>query len=610
MKSKQADVRKLELLAPAKNAEIGIAAINHGADAVYIGGPAFGARSAAGNSLAELERLVRHAHLFHARVYIALNTLFEENELERAAALAHDFWNLGADALIVQDMGLLECDLPPIPLHASTQCDTRTPEKAAFLEAVGFRQIVLARELNLQQIGRIRAATTVPLEFFIHGALCVSYSGQCYISEVLQGRSANRGECAQFCRHRYTLRRENGEQLADGYLLSLQDLNLSGRLAALAGAGISSFKIEGRLKDENYVKNVTASYRRELDALLEQGGGSVASSGRCLFDFVPNLDKSFHRGGTDYYIETRRNCTAEIHTPKATGEALGVVAEVRGNAFRLENPVVLANGDGLCCFDRHGDLQGMRINRVDREWVSLKEQVKFTPGTEIFRNRDVQFNRELERSETPRTIGLSMSLRQNVDGLLLELVDEDGLRSESVLTMEFELAKQPGQGERSAKKQLARLGDSFFRLENLSVELEGNPFLPAALLNDLRRKAVAAHEELRREEHPREEAAVIRSGTPWLSPAVSVLDNIRNSRAVAFYRRHGAEVGGELDAKQVDGMPLMQTKYCVKYQLGLCPHEKGSGGIKDSRLILADQTGEKELEFDCQRCEMVLRQLR
>ena len=367
--------KSMELLAPAKNLVCGISAINHGADAVYIGGPQFGARAAAGNSLTDIEKLVAHAHLFRARVYVALNTIFDDRELELAVDLSHQMYGIGVDALIIQDVGLLEAELPPIPLHSSTQMNNRTVDKVQFLEKVGFQQVVLARELNLDQIKKIRAATTVPLEFFVHGALCVSYSGQCYISEVMAGRSANRGECAQFCRHKYTLKDGQGTILEkDRYLLSLKDLNLSTHLSALINAGISSFKIEGRLKDENYVKNVTAYYRQALDKIIDADGGPAgsgngrlqrSSSGSCNFSFTPDPAKSFNRGMTDCFLTKRRNTPGAIDSPKSAGKRLGQVVRSEKHYFVVDTEDVVNNGDGLCFFDSKRRLVGIKVNRVE-----------------------------------------------------------------------------------------------------------------------------------------------------------------------------------------------------------------------------------------------------
>ena len=380
-----------ELLAPAKNILCGIAAINHGADAVYIGGPLFGARAAASNSLADIEKLVSYAHLFRAKVYVALNTLLTDSELDLAVEFCHQVYELGADALIIQDVGLLESDLPPIPLHSSTQMNNRTVEKVQFLEKVGFTQVVLARELSLAQIKKIRAATSVSLEFFVHGALCVSYSGQCYISEVISGRSANRGQCAQFCRHAFNLQDKNGVVLEkDRFLLSLKDLDLSNHLHALIDAGIRSFKIEGRLKDENYVKNVTATYRVALDKILDSRDGLVrASAGRCHFGFTPDPSRSFSRGATDYFLNKRRNVVGEIRTPKSIGKKIGRITAMDAKCFTLEGEEAVHNGDGLCFFHPKSGLVGVKVNRVEGRAIHPKNgtaQLHLSVGTEIFRN--------------------------------------------------------------------------------------------------------------------------------------------------------------------------------------------------------------------------------
>ncbi len=398
--------QKIELLAPAKNLACGIGAINHGADAVYIGGPQFSARAAAGNTLADIARLVAHAHQFRAKIYVALNTLFTDQELESAVKLCHQLHEIGVDALIIQDVGLLEMELPPIPLHSSTQMNNRTVEKVGFLEQVGFQQVVLARELSLERIKEIRVATRVPLEFFVHGALCVSYSGQCYISEVMAGRSANRGECAQFCRHKFTLQDEAGKIIAkDRYLLSLKDLNLSAHLGALIEAGISSFKIEGRLKDENYVKNVTAYYRQALDAIiLADPSLQRASSGRCTFAFTPDPEKSFNRGMTDYFLLNPRNRPGAIDSPKSIGQQLGPVVHAEKRFFLVETKEPVNNGDGLCFFDPIKGLVGIKVNRVENGRIYPKDPVVLPVGMMVYRNSDTAFNKLLTRSEQCRTI--------------------------------------------------------------------------------------------------------------------------------------------------------------------------------------------------------------
>jgi len=366
--------RKIELLAPAKTSTIGIAAINHGADAVYIGGPKFGARAAAGNNIGDILKLIDHAHHFHARVYVTLNTLLNDDELQEAQDLIHTLYEIGADALIIQDMGLLECDLPPIALHASTQTDNRTPEKVRFLQDVGFSQVVLARELSLQEIIEIRAASSVGLEFFVHGALCVSYSGRCRFSEIMRGRSANRGRCAQFCRHSYTLLDGTGAILQDNsYLLSLQDLDLSAHLQVLLAAGIDSFKIEGRLKDIDYVKNITAYYRRALDVIIDQDEALVrSSSGRCTFSFTPDPERTFHRGGCNAFLFGKRNRIGALASPKSTGKVIGKVVSAREDSFAIEASEPINNGDGLCFLDGNDRLVGFRVNSVQGNTIFLE----------------------------------------------------------------------------------------------------------------------------------------------------------------------------------------------------------------------------------------------
>ncbi|HBG19419.1 MAG TPA: collagenase-like protease [Desulfobulbaceae bacterium] len=605
-------IRKIELLAPAKDLGCGLAAIQHGADAVYIGGPQFGARAAAANSLQDLEKLVTAAHQFRVKVYVAMNTVFDDRELDQAVNLAWQLYGIGIDALIIQDMGLLECDLPPIPLHASTQVNNRTPPKVAFLEKVGFQQVVLARELSLAEIREIRATTSVSLEFFVHGALCVSYSGQCYISEVMAGRSANRGECAQFCRHRYTLRDDHGTVLArDRYLLSLKDLDLSASLSDLIAAGIDSFKIEGRLKDQNYVKNVTAYYRRALDEIIDRDEGLTrASSGSCSFSFVPDPARSFSRGHTDYFLQKKRNRPGAIDSPKSLGMELGRVIVAERQYFTLATGETVGNGDGLCFFDLAGNLTGMKVNRVAAGRIYPKDAVIPPPGTTVYRNADTAFARLLAASELCRTLALQLDLREAVDGLLLHIIDEDGVTSETRLKVEKETARQPGSAALQAARQLKKSGGTIFAVEGVTADLGAEAFFPAAAYNELRRRALAHHEGVRLSSYPRQHVELQVSDVPWPETEVSYLDNIANRKAEDFYRRHGVREidSATLRAEMVAGCALMTTRYCIKAQLGICPKEKKrSGGEPVMPLTLSDNTGDYNLEFDCRRCGMIVR---
>ena len=416
----------LELLAPARDAEIGISAINHGADAVYIGGPAFGARAKADNSVSDIARLVAHAHRFHARVFVALNTIFHDNEIEAARDMAWQFYDAGVDVLIVQDMGLLELDLPPIQLHASTQTDIRTVEKAVFLDQVGFSQIVLAREMDLETIRKVAQATTCNLEYFVHGALCVAFSGQCYISHAHMGRSANRGECAQECRLPYTLEDSKGKILAkDKHLLSIKDNDQSANLRALIAAGVSSFKIEGRYKDLAYVKNSTAYYRQLLDEILEDSPQySRASSGRCIYTFTPQPEKTFNRSTTEYFFNGRGEDVGAFDTPKFAGEEIGRVTKVGKDFFEVECAIELHNGDGVCFFDVHKELVGMRINTVEGKRLFPNEMPQdIRNNTKLYRNRDQVFMRLLEKDSASRKILVSLMLYETRDGLALSVTD-------------------------------------------------------------------------------------------------------------------------------------------------------------------------------------------
>lgn len=598
----------IELLAPARDLACGLAAINHGADAVYIGAPRFGARSAAGNSLADIAQLIDYAHRFAAKVYIALNTLLSEAEIEEAVRLGRELWNIGADALIIQDLGLLECDLPPIPLHASTQTDNRSVAKAVFLEQVGFQQIVLARELDLEQIAAIRAATSLPLEFFIHGALCVSYSGRCLVSEVMAGRSANRGECAQFCRHRFSLRDGRGQTLVkDRYLLSLQDLDLSDHIAALLKAGISSLKIEGRLKDESYVKNVTAHYRLILDRLLAADPGlRPASAGRCRFGFQPDPSKTFQRGGTDYFLNQRRNRPGSVDTPKSLGREIGRVTALAANGLVVEGGEVLANGDGLCYFDDQQILVGLKVNRVEGRTIYPREKTRIRVGTILYRNADTAFLGELKKSESCRLLPVEVVVGETDQGLFCRISDVDGCRAEVTLEVAREVAKQPGTIAALIERQIRKSGGTLLLPEEVRVEVDPSRYFAAATINDLRRQAFAAYLEERVRSYRRQELERTANSFPWPEGEADCVPAISNPLAEAFYRRHGAGSPARLaEAGAGPESPVLMTcRYCLKAQLDLCPQLRRQKVELAEPLVLVDNTGEYELRFNCRRCEM------
>lgn len=599
--------RKIELLAPAKNLECGLAAIDHGADAVYIGAPRFGARAAAGNSLEDIAALVEYAHLYNVRIYVTVNTILKEEELEETERMIRQLYRAGVDALIVQDMGLLGLDLPPIPLHASTQMDNRTPEKVRFLADAGFRQVVLARELSLREIGKIHeSCPDVPLEVFVHGALCVSYSGQCYVSQACFGRSANRGECAQFCRLPFSLVDANEKVIVkDKHLLSLKDLNQSDELEQLLDAGASSLKIEGRLKDVSYVKNVTAAYRRKLDAIFARRKEYVrASSGTCRFDFQPQLDKSFSRGFTHYFLHGRSKDVFSFDTPKSLGEEMGTMKEARGNYLTVAGLKSFNNGDGVCYIDEQGKLQGFRINRVDGNKLYPQEMPRIKPRTVLYRNFDQEFEKVLARKSAERKIAVSVLLAENNFGFSLTLTDEDNNSVTLTLPRQKEPARTPQ--EENLKTQLAKLGNTPFEAQRIDVDFADNWFLPASVLSDLRRQAVDKLIAARRATYRRELVTLKSTSHTFPQTSLTYLGNVMNSRAASFYTNHGVQqVAPAYEQAPVDKAVLMFCKHCLRYSMGWCPiHQRERSPYKEPYYLVSTDGKRFRLEFDCKNCQM------
>ena len=537
--------RKIELLAPARNLECGIEAINHGADAVYIGAPKFGARAAAVNSLEDIAALVEYAHLYNVRIYVTVNTILKEEELKETEEMIRELYRIGVDALIVQDMAIAKLELPPIPLHASTQMDNRTVDKVRFLRDAGFRQVVLARELSLREIGKIHeACPDIPLEVFVHGALCVSYSGQCYVSQACFGRSANRGECAQFCRLPFSLVDAEGKMIAkDKHLLSLKDLNQSEELEALLDAGASSLKIEGRLKDVSYVKNVTAAYRQKLDAIFARRKEYTrASSGKCRFDFKPQLDKSFSRGFTHYFLHGRSKDIFSFDTPKSLGEEMGTMKESRGNYLTVAGVKSFSNGDGVCYLDEQGRLQGFRINRVDGNKLYPQEMPRIKPRTMLYRNFDQEFERILARKSSERKIAVCILLAENNFGFSLTMTDEDDNSVTLTLPRDREPARTP-QAD-NLKNQLAKLGNTPFEAERIDIDFSENWFIPASVLSELRRQLVEQLIIARKVNYRRELAVWKPTTHTFPQQTLSYLGNVMNTRAASFYQDHGKATGG------------------------------------------------------------------
>jgi 23S rRNA 5-hydroxycytidine C2501 synthase len=625
---------QLELLSPARDADIGIEAVNHGADAVYIGGPSFGARTSADNSVKEIARLAQYAHRFNSRIFVTMNTILRDDELEPARKLAWQLYDAGVDALIIQDMGLLEIDMPPIQLHASTQTDIRTPEKARFLQDVGLSQIVLARELTLKQIAAIRAATDperCTLEFFVHGALCVAYSGQCFISHAHTGRSANRGDCSQACRLPYEVKDGQGRVIAhDKHVLSMKDNNQSNNLREIIDAGVRSFKIEGRYKDMAYVKNITAHYRVLLDEILnERPELARASSGECTFHFQPDPDQNFNREFTDYFVQGRKENIGAFDTPKNPGRPIAFVTAVGPNFVELEADeadTVIHNGDGLCYLNLQKELVGLQINRAEATgkkgiWrVFPKDPMEgfkdLRKGVQVNRNRDMDWVRGLEKKSAERRIASWVALSETTEGLQLSITDEDGHSGNATYATQvhgpLENAKDPSQAEAKLRESLGRLGETLFQPIDISLNLQGPRFVPASQLNALRREAIEALEAARAKAWQRlPRAQAVEPAATYPEDTLTYLANVFNHKARDFYAKHGVKViAAAYESQEEEGeVSLMITKHCVRFSMSLCPKQaKGvtgvQGTVRAEPLQLINGKEKLTLRFDCKPCEM------
>lgn len=608
---------RLELLAPAKNADYGIEAIRHGADAVYIGGPAFGARATAGNSVEDIARLCTYAHQYHAQVFVALNTILMDNELADAEKLIWQLYEAGADALIVQDMGVLQLNLPPIALHASTQMDNRSPEKVAFLEQVGFSQVVLARELGLSQIRDVAAHTNMQLEFFIHGALCVAYSGLCNLSHSFSNRSANRGECSQMCRLPGNLKTRQGDVLAQNeHLLSLKDNNQTENLEALIDAGIRSFKIEGRLKDLSYVKNVTAHYRQKLDAIMARRPEFKASShGRCEHSFIPDPEKTFNRGSTDYFVNERSQGIKDFRSPKYIGEEVGKVVSIGKDFIQVSSTHEFNNGDGLAFFPANfamakqsdDKLQGLRVNRAEGLKLHILQVPKdLKVGMTLYRNHNQAFEALLSKESSKRIIGVDLRLSDTEDGLALTLTDIYGLSATVNLVVEKTPATDVDKTLQNTRTQLGKLGSTDFVARSISIDTAQAWFLPASVLNGLRRDGVAALEAARIQGYVRPLPWKHNQDAVYPVKHLSYLGNVANEKAKDFYQRHGViEIQDTYEKNGVtEDVPLMITKHCLRFNFNLCPKEVP--GIKADPMVLEIGNDVLKLVFDCPKCEMMV----
>ena len=603
--------KKVEILAPAKNLIQGMAAINAGADAVYIGAPMFGARSNATNSVEDIAELVTYAHLFKAQVFVVLNTILYDHELEDCKKLIHQLYAIKVDALIVQDMAIMEMNIPPIVIHASTQANNRDPKHVKFLKDAGMKRVVLARELNLDQIKEISEASDVELEFFVSGALCVSFSGNCYMSIAAGERSANRGSCAQNCRLPYNLIDGTGKTLiANSHLLSIKDLDLSDQLPNLIEAGITSFKIEGRLKDMVYVKNNTSYLRKKLDVFLENNDTyQKASSGRTQYNFEAEMDRSFNRGYTDYFVNKRTEKIGSWESPKSQGQLIGKLLEIKANGYVIENYEKLNNGDGLYFINENGEPDGAQVNIIINNIVVPNFFKPLKPGTIIYRNSDASFNKLVEREDsTIRKIGVHLKFTETIDGFQLLAIDEDGHTSVSSFVSEKEIAKNNESTIPNIKKNLSKTGNTPFIVDELDVEFFRNWFLPISKINEIRRVVLEQLIDIRINEYHLEEIQITKTDHPYPVSKLDFTYNVSNHLAKAFYKRHGVtDIEKAFELQWEPGKSrVMVTKYCVKYELGKCARfqRKTMGEKVVEPLTLKHGENEYKLKFNCKPCEM------
>ena len=597
--------RRIELLAPAKNVETGIAAINHGADAVYIGAVQFGARQAAGNSVEDIKRLVEYAHLFGAKVYVTLNTIIYDEEVAAVEQLVAELYDAGVDALIVQDMGIAKMNIPPIPLHASTQMDNRSVGKAKFLAGIGFPRIVLARELSLKEIRAIHdAVPETELEVFVHGALCVSYSGQCYASQHCFDRSANRGACAQFCRLSFDMVDAEGEVIAKGkHLLSLKDMNRSGYVEQMLDAGVTSFKIEGRLKDISYVKNITAYYRKKLDEVFARRPEYVrASYGSCYPQFTPSPEKSFSRGFTDYMLHGDKEGMTSFDTPKSKGEYMGRVKFVSRNFFTFTGKE-FNNGDGACFIASDGRLKGFHINRVEGNRIFPQTMPLVESGDELYRNYDCDFERQLSRPDAPRRMRIDLSFGETADGFVLHGKDESGM--ECSVSTAFEKQEARTSQHDNIVKQLGKWGNTPFEVGDVRVEFSNEWFVPSSLLSDMRRSLCEALVGKHIKDYGREDMHLLDNAIPFVTEELDYKGNVSNSYAEAFYKQHGVKtILPAFEKQPVSAAAVMFCKHCIKYSMGWCTKNGERHPYKEPFYIVSGDGKRFRLLFDCKECIM------
>jgi 23S rRNA 5-hydroxycytidine C2501 synthase len=596
----------IELLSPARNLIQGKIAIRFGADAVYMGGPAFSARAAAGNSLKDIEDMAGFAHRYHARLYVALNTIIYESELEKAQKLIHEIWQAGADALIIQDMGIAEMDLPPIPLHVSTQGHNTDVEKIKFYESIGFERVILARELNMDQIRQINDAVSIETEVFVHGALCVSYSGQCYLSAAMGNRSANRGECAQPCRLPWTLRdRDENVIKQESHVLSLKDMNRAEYIDKLIDAGVSAFKIEGRLKDEYYVKNVTAYYRKILDDIFsEKPMHKKSSAGTFIFGFTPDPDRSFNRQFTDYFIDGRKEGMMSV-SPSSVGKKIGSVVSSGPGYMDVDLIEEIVPGDGLCFF-LEDTMNGFYVQKTEGNRLFTDDLLICPGGTELFRNFDKNFSKMLSHLDNARFIETDLVFEEIPEGFRLTAFVENGLYSfGKSIKCEKQAARDIEKAEQSLKQQLQKAGGTEFVIGNVELKQSTQWFLPLGVINALRRDVLDGLGQMLGSKYSRRHKEIEKNDAPFIAANLEYTGNISNSLAEAFYGRHGVKIIEKAFELQSDlsGKTVMTTKMCLRYNAGMCKRFQNSSETTWPQT-LEYQGNRFRIEYDCDECVM------
>jgi putative protease len=596
----------LELLAPALNKDTAISAINHGADAVYIGADRFGAREKAGNSIHDIEETVKYAHVFGAKVYATVNTIFFDHEAEQIRKLCCDLWNAGVDAIIIQDAGILELDLPPVRFHISTQADNRTLEKISFWDKTGVSRVILARELSLEQIAEIRAKTKIELEVFVHGALCVSYSGNCYMSCVSANRSANRGACSQQCRLPYDLVENDGKVIAgDKHLLSLRDLDASAALPGLINAGVASFKIEGRLKDSAYVKNITAFYHARINSFIDQNPKFYRpSKGNCAINFNPDAERTFSRGYSTYFIFGRQGRLANFATPKSMGKCAGIVVKTDSRHFLLDSEASFANGDGIC-FVSDSRLIGTQIIGKDGDGFIAQDIKGITPGTEIFCNRDTEFIKQVEKSETPRSRDLIINI-SGADGSLELQADTEGFKFGISFPVDAEIADNQQRAAEIWKTRMSKSGQSAFNVTRVNIDTAKLPHYTASKINGLRRSFLDSLTLAILEDAYKNRPVSTISVSDYYEKYIGFQHNVSNEFARLFYKKRNVETidpAIETGKMKAGGIPVMTTRYCILFEMDMCLKINKNRKLQ-LPLHIVGGNQKYAVEFDCENCEM------